>query len=381
VQGADVSHKESELKQTLESTMSTQCKYLYGIVPAGAAKDFGAIGMDRGDVRVVTHGAIAMVASPAERIDFARLPPEKTLQYLAEHQRVLEQVMTGSSVIPMKFGTFADDDRQIVGILESGQAEFGQALGKYDGKFELDLVASWADLQGVLMEIAADPAVVSMKAEITAGGKPTIEQRVRLGRLTKRLLDERRERIAAELLAAVRANWPDIVTNPTKDDLMILNAAVLIGRGEEPRFDEFVNRLNRDYGNRLDFRYVGPLPPYSFATAEAKPVDTGKLEAARRVLGLGKSACLAEIKAAYRRRLQEVHPDRNPEADAAERMKELVAAHEFLEEYTLNCKRTARPDGGRPVIVKVMSLPELRARAGVFKRAADRSERLEALGV
>jgi hypothetical protein len=361
--------------------MSRQCSYLYGIVPADAAKDFGAIGMDGGDVRAVPCGAIAMVTSPAERVDFAQLSPEKTLRHLAEHQRVLERVMADSTVIPLKFGTFADDDRQVLGVLESGQAEFADALGKYAGKIELDLIATWADLHAVLSEIAADQAVVSMRAEITAGDEPTIDQRVRLGQLTKRLLDERRERIAAELLDALRARWPDVITNPTKDDSMILNAAVLVGWDEEPRFDEFIDQLDRGYGNRLDFRCVGPLPPYSFATAEVKPVDTGKLEAARRVLGLGESARLAEIKAAYRRRLQELHPDRNPDADAAERMKELVAAHEFLMEYTLNCKHRPRPGGGRPVIVKVMSLPELRERAAVSKGAPERRERLEPLGV
>ena len=288
--------------------------------------------------------------------------------------------MADTAVIPLKFGTFADDDRQVLGILESGQAEFSQALDRYAGKLELDLVASWANLETVLEEIAVDPAVASLKAEITAGGKATMAQRIRLGQLIKRLLDERRERIAAELITAVRADWPGIVANPTKDDSMILNVAVLVGRDEEQRFDEFIEQLNRDYENRLDFRYVGPLPPYSFATAEVKPVDTDELETARRVLGLGKSACLADIKSAYRRLLQEVHPDRNPDPDAAERMKNLVAAQELLEEYTLNCNRATCLGEGKPVIVKVRSLPEMRVTTRVSKRAAERSECLEPLG-
>ena len=357
--------------------MSTQCSYLYGIMPADAAKDFGAIGMDGRDVHAVPCGAVAMVTSPAEHIDFTQLPAERTLRYLAEHQRVLERVMAETAVIPLKFGTFADDDRQVLGILESGQAEFGDALDKYADKLELDLVTSWADLQAVLAEVATDPVVLAMKAEIAAGGEATLEQRVRLGQLVKRLLDKRREQIAAELVAALRAKWPNIVVNPTKDDSMILNAAMLVGRDEEQRFDKFIDQLNRDYGNRLNFRYVGPLPPYSFATAEVKPVDTGELEAARRLLGLDESARLGKIKAAYRRLLQEVHPDRNPEADAAERMKDLVAAQKLLEEYTLNCKYTPRRYGGKPVIVKVKSLPELRVAAGVSKRAPERSGRLE----
>jgi hypothetical protein len=381
-----------------------ECNYLYGVMPADKASPgapgFGPIGIDGGEVRVVTHGAIAMVTSPAPRIDFSRLPPEKALQYLAEHQRVLERVMTDSAVIPLKFGTFADDDRQILDILQSGSPGapgFAHALEQYAGKFEWDLVACWADLQVVLSEIAAEPAVASMKAEVSAHGPasrlagPTTEQRIQLGQLVRKLLTRRRDRIAAEVVAALRAQWPEIVVNPTKDDAMILHVAVLIGRDEENLFDQLIDRLNRDYKDRLNFRCVGPLPPYSFATAEVRAVDAEELDAARQLLGVGERLSPAEIKAAYRRVLPEVHPDRNPGAEAAERMKELVAAHQLLEEYALNCNQTppvdlpAQAGKGRPVIVKIRTLPELRARAGAgeparrSRRTPDPSERAEPL--
>jgi len=368
--------------------MPTECNYLYGVMPADKARSFGPIGIDGGEVRVVTHGVVAMVTSPAARIDFSRLPPEKALQYLAEHQRVLERVMTDSAVIPLKFGTLADDDRQILDILQSGSPgapAFAHALEQYAGKFEWDLVACWADLQAVLSEIAAEPAVASMKAEVSAhwpasrSAGPTTEQRIQLGRLVRKLLTRRRDRIAAEVVAALRAQWPEIVVNPTKDDAMILHVAVLIGRDEESLFDQLIDRLNCDYKDRLNFRCVGPLPPYSFATAEVRAVDAEELDAARQLLGVGERLSPAEIKAAYRRVLPEVHPDRNPGADAAERMKELVAAHQLLEEYALNCNQTPPADKGRPVIVKIRTLPELRARAGVSRSAPNRSARSEPL--
>jgi len=320
-----------------------------------------------------------MVASPAEPIDFSRLAPEKTLQYLAEHQRILEHVMTRSSVIPLKFGMFADDDRQILSILRSGHGIFARALEKCAGKFELDLVASWADLKAVLSEIGAEQPVVSMKAKVSAHGEPTTEQRIQLGQLVRRQLIQRRDRIAAELVVALLAKWPNIVVNPTKDDAMILNVAVLIGRDEEARFDRLIDQLNGDYEDRLDFRCVGPLPPYSFATAEVLAVDADELDAARQLLGLGESPRPTEIKAAYRRVLQEVHPDRNPDADAADRMKALVAAHELLADFASSCNETPPADDGRQVIVKIRSLPELRVRAGRSPRAPSLSGHLEPL--
>ena len=106
---------------TRESAMSTQCSYLYGVVPANGATSFGPIGIDGGDVWIVQGGPIAMVTGPVRHGDFSQLPPQKALQCLAEHQRVLERVMNDHTVVPVKFGTVVEDDRQISNILETAR--------------------------------------------------------------------------------------------------------------------------------------------------------------------------------------------------------------------------------------------------------------------
>jgi len=339
--------------------------YLYGVIPAGGPNCFGPIGLNGGEVRAVGEDGIAMVAGAAGVADFSRLGAEKALQHLAEHQRVLEQVLAEVPVIPVRFGTVASDDAQIAGILRAGKAEFTRALARLGGKVEMDVAASWVDLQAVLAEIANEGAVVAAKAEIAGGRKPTVAQGVRLGKLVKELLDRKRENIAARLVVALRAQWPDVIVNPTQDDSMILSAAVLIGRREEAQFDQTIGQLNRAYENRLNFRSVGPLPAYSFATAEVQTVDAEVLHAARETLELGVSASLAEVKAAHRRLLREYHPDRNPDPGAGERVKEIAAAYKLLEKCALNCGPASEPAGGRgATFVRIRSLPELRAELG-----------------
>jgi hypothetical protein len=154
---------------------------------------------------------------------------------------------------------------------------------------------------------------------------------------------------------------------------------VLIDRAEEAEFDQVLEQLNRSYDDRLKFRRVGPLPPYSFATAEVKTVQAGRLDAARRLLELGESASLAEIKGAYRRLLQELHPDRNTEAGAADRLQDISAAHELLEEYALNFKHTFNAAQVSPVIVTVRSLDDLRAGSKV-STGRDPSRRRDCVG-
>jgi len=342
--------------------MPRQCDYLYGVIRADAAKGYGPIGIDGGEVRAVPEGGIAAVAGTIDRVDFSQLSGERALQYLAEHQRVLERVMIDSPVIPLKFGTVADGDARIAGILEAGRNEFARALGTFAGKIELDVSAFWTDLQAVLAEIAREEAVVSMKNEIAARGDVSMDQRIRLGQLVKQLLDQRRGEIASELVVALRTRWPGLAVSPTHDDSVVLSAAVLIDRCDEGRFDETVEQLSRRYEDRLRFRCVGPLPPFSFATADVKTVDAGELDAARERLELGESANLVEVKAAHRRLLRQHHPDRSSDPAAADRTKDISAAYELLEQYAMNFKHTfgAGGAGAGTIIVRIRSLAELR---------------------
>ena len=234
----------------------------------------------------------------------------------------------------------------------------------------MDLAAFWGDLKLVLAEIAGDEAVLSAKARLGNLKQATSDQCVRLGQLVKDLLDRKNKAVAERLLAALRARWQNIVVNPSRDDAAVLNVAVLIGRAQGAEFDQVLEQLDRDYDSTIHFRRVGPLPPYSFATAEVKSVEVGRLDAARLTLGLGESASLAEAKSAYRRLLQEVHPDRNSDPGAADSVKDISAAYGLLEEYALNFKHTFSGEQDAPVIVTVRSLEDLRAVAAVSRGRA-----------
>lgn len=340
--------------------MSTKREYLYGVIPAGNAGDFGPIGLGGQLVRTVCDGDLGIIASTCEPIDFHTASPEKTLHCLAQHQRVLEQVMAESPVVPLKFGTYADNEECIARTIDSGRKPFAEALAVYGDKVEVDIAAFWSDVQGVLADIADDERVVAMKDKIAAGQQPTLDQRVAIGQFVKQLLDERRDQTAGELLKAIRTIWPNVVVNPARDDAMVLNAAVLVGRDEQSLFDQVIADLNDRREERFNFRCVGPLPPYSFATAEVRTIDAASLDTARQSLQLGDSASLTEAKTAYRRLLQETHPDRNASADAADRMREIAGAYELLEEFAVNYRHTFASVREGPIIVKVRSLDDLR---------------------
>jgi len=92
--------------------------------------------------------------------------------------------------------------------------------------------------------------------------------------------------------------------------------------------------LDQELGGKFTFRRVGPLPPYSFATAEVQAPSFEMVDAARRRLDLGETAAPGEIKRAYRQLAGRFHPDFNPNDPEAEaRMAELTQAYRFLATY------------------------------------------------
>ena len=340
--------------------------YLYCVTKANGKGSFGPIGIGEGREEVLTvgYGGIAMVTSRAPQMSFGQMPPEETLRHLVTHQRVIEEVMKESAVVPMKFGTFASSDAEITSILEVGLEDFQRALENFEGEMEIDVVATWKSLESILREISEEPAIKERKHEILRAAKEeSLEEKVRLGQLVKEHLDLRRKGVGEEIVAALRGHCHDFSTNEFKDDSMVVNGAFLISKSDEESFLGLISELDERYGGSLNFRCVYPLPPYSFATAEVRKLDSGALDRARSVLGLPEMASLNDVKEGHRNLARKFHPDSNPGDDTCpERLKEATRAFKLLEEYCQNFKHSFAKESCREFpIVRIRKLRELRA--------------------
>jgi hypothetical protein len=119
---------------------------------------------------------------------------------------------------------------------------------------------------------------------------------------------------------------------------MILNRSYLVEKAREPLFDEAMNRLGAAYEGNLTFRYVGPIPAYSFASVVFTQGNFALVDRARKTLQLPEKSSLDQFKAAYRGLIRTYHPDRNPgDPWAEERCKEVVQAYEILDAYCQSC--------------------------------------------
>ena len=315
--------------------------FVYGIVEGPGRSRTNIIGLDgRSRVRIVASGGLGAVVSDDNlQADLRDLPVSELLEHMVAYQRVVEQVMRGGVVLPVRFGTRVADADEVRDLMEQNRTTLTEAFTRMRGSRELEVAATW-DIGQVLGEIGREPEVVAARAAIEARGDPTPEDRVALGRLVASLLEARRvttRRLALDTLEPLAVST---AAHALVDERMIMNEAFLLSAARIPDFEAQVRRLDNVFGGRIDFRIVGPLPPYTFCIVDPARVTLGEQQAARRTLKLPDVGDHDErtIRDAYRRAAAdagraaaEARRERSPDADPVARNGEdLKGAEELL---------------------------------------------------
>jgi len=311
--------------------------YIYGIIPTGEAVSFDCITVGgRGDrAHTVPHRDIAGVVSAWPPTDYAALGRDVLVRELARHQQVVEHVLQRFPVLPVKFGTAIEDEDRVGSILRLGYDDFRGALDGLEDKVQVELVATW-ELASVLDDVAREEPIAELKKSIAGDSSPaSTPQRVRLGEMVKRSLDRRRDEYEQAALQRLVPCSLEIRRNPLFDDSFVMNLAVLLEKGRLDELDRGLDALDRELDGRLTFRRVGPLPPYSFSTVEIRPVVRPRIDRARKVLGIGRSASVSEIKKAYHQLARRFHPDAQSGRDGGsdKRFAEVKEASSLLMSY------------------------------------------------
>lgn len=289
-------------------------------------------GLDPADeVHTVVANGLGVVTSRINPASLHGLDRNSALRYLSAHQRVLETVMRDYPVLPMKFGTTLSDEGALYDLLRQGDQLLRTTLAAYVGKQQREVVVLW-ELKHVFEEIAAGEPIATLRAQIAGrSSDETINERIVLGQLVHAVLQQRRAEIAAQVIAHLRESADNLIVNPTMDDSMVVNVALLLDDDREADLDARLDTLDALFDGRFQIRCVGPLPPYSFATLDAHGFSFAEVDAARQLLALAEASSAAEIKRAYRQFAAQAHPDLNPSAEhAAAQMEALNDAYQLL---------------------------------------------------
>ena len=335
--------------------------YLYGIIEANGPREFGHIGIgNRGDkVYTVLHQDIGAVVSHSPLGAFDALPKEVLVGYLGIHQFVIEQVMKSGAVLPVKFGTVVRHEKEVEEILEAGYRQLKATLKEKHHKIEFEVVAFWSGLDSILQEIGQEEEIQKFKEmAVQQPAHQLRENQITLGKMVNASLARKRASVAAEILEAIKDQAEDLRFHDLMDDAMILNVALLMDQDREQEFDWKIRELNLQYQEQINFRCIGPLPPYSFSTVEVDKLGFTVVDQARRVLELGTEATLSQIKETHRRLTRVYHPDRNgDDPQAAERFKQLSHAYKILTEYCQNQRYSfRREDVKDQIMVQIRQL-------------------------
>lgn len=224
-------------------------------------------GIRGGDDRVFTvhFRDLAAVVSDFPGASWGHRLQDVSRENVLAHQRVIEELMKEFTVLPLRFGTIASSVEAIQEkLLRRRFEELSALLSELEGKVELGLKAFWRG--DIVQEIAAEnPKIRRFRDSLK--GLPFSQFRVgqaRLGEMVAAAMKSKREEDAEKILTALRPLAERVQENRIMADMMILNVAFLVDKDREGEFDEMVEKLDQEMGERVLFNYLGPTPPYNF---------------------------------------------------------------------------------------------------------------------
>lgn len=246
-------------------------KYIYCIIESNQPRSFGPLGIGNreDDLYTICFDDIAAVVSnsPIKKYAVSR---ENTLA----HERAIEEVMKEHTVLPVRFVTIAEDEEKVKKILEKEHDKFTDLLKKIKGRKELGLKAVFKE-DIIYKEILEKYEDIKRLKETIASKPPaeTYYNRMEIGKMVEQALERERAEYKKVILDALEPIAEDTKINNIYGERMIINAAFLVTKDKEPEFDQKVQEIDVQYGDKIKFKYVGTLPPFNFVNLI---IETGR---------------------------------------------------------------------------------------------------------
>lgn len=236
-------------------------KYLYAVIQAAREIEFGDIGIDGERVYVISDSHSGAVVS-----DFGngKIRPER--RHIAAHQAVLKRLMDQGTPLPISFGVIADGTKNIRQILSRNRKAFAEQLDHVRDKVEMGLRVSW-DVPNIFEYFVNTHTELRAARDQFFGAQraPTQEDKIEVGRIFDRCLQEDREERIERVEATISTCCFEIKSNPPRNEKEVMNLACLVGReaaGKE--FESAIFEAARGFDNSFSFDFNGPWAPHHF---------------------------------------------------------------------------------------------------------------------
>lgn len=310
--------------------------YIYGIIPNDYAPDL-FVELDEIGVYSIPFRNVSAIVTDRNAVKLDQMDKESLSRLLVNHQKSIERIMNigFSEIIPVRIGTFADSRDEVREILEKGYGLINNVIEKIRNLIEVDIVSTWANFPDVLKDIAGDPVILELRKDLQKKGKNvTQSDHLKLGVQVKEILSGKNRDRAERVKNVLESFSRDAKHHDVINDEMLTSGAFLIDRDEQESFDNALETLDAELNGELNFKYVGPLPCYSFYTLEIKELIFDQVERAKNELGLDKLASKDQIKQAYLGKANIYHPDKNTDIANTVNFDRIKKAYETLLDYS-----------------------------------------------
>lgn len=234
-------------------------KCIYAILDVNQKLNLGLKGLERKSIYTLPYREISAAISDIKKDRF-EVDERNALLY----GEIIEGIMERYTLVPVRFGTLVEDEREVTELLKKSYHAFVNNLREVKGKLEYGLKVLW-DFEKVNLEIC------SLNIKDTTGYNRLKGDSPYKKYLLKKLKEHKSEEVLMERVKKIVED----IHNPLNDlsfssrfskmktKRIILDAVYLV---EKEKQDIFINRF-KELQNKhkdLEFLFTGPWPPYNF---------------------------------------------------------------------------------------------------------------------
>jgi hypothetical protein len=181
------------------------------------------------------------------------------------HFDVLSTAFERGAVLPLRFGIVFDNETALVDeLLKPRRDELVRLLRGLRDRVELRVTAHYRE-EAILAEVVRENSRIARLR-----GQSSQPLQLELGELVAAELQARTSRDARMILDRLRSLSLDLDVDEEPIEHQVLRASFLVERKRLTAFDAAMDDLASGQAGRIDFKYVGPLPPHSFVSLEAR---------------------------------------------------------------------------------------------------------------
>ncbi|AYN38535.1 gas vesicle protein [Streptomyces dangxiongensis] len=252
--------------------------YVYGITarshPA-LPEGMTGVGQPARPVRLLTAGELTAVVSDAPE----DLRPKR--RDLLAHQNLLAETGAGGCILPMRFGSIADDDDSVTQVLTARAEHYQERLRELDGKVEYNVKATHIEEAVLHLVMAENTELRSLAETNRRSGGGSYDDKIRLGEMVASAVKAKEAVDASEVQSLLTPAAAAVSVGPESTG-WLLNVSFLVARDSAERFLAAVEQVRQSHAH-LELRVNGPLPPYSF-------VEPGPAQSSGSTAGAGAGA-------------------------------------------------------------------------------------------